>query len=161
MIIIDTDLLGSLSGASQNALSDIEDAMQILKMVTEHNDWGCAERKKINEKIRDIHKSMKKVFEDSNAYTKTLSKVAQDIAQEENSLVEMMESLDVNILEHVKESINQANVGESGAVWEMELFPTISSLIGPKIIPVEFPHGVFEPIIASFEMIVDAIKGNN
>lgn len=58
MISIDSDVLRGLTTAANATVSEISAGIEKLNLVTEHNDWNCAERDNINEMIKSSKKKI-------------------------------------------------------------------------------------------------------
>lgn len=58
MIKIDSDVLRNAAGVANNAVSEISSGVDKLNRVTTHDDWNCAERDTINERILAIRKNV-------------------------------------------------------------------------------------------------------
>lgn len=94
MISIDTELLKQMARASQTALTELQEAEQIINSITVHNDWGCKERVQINANIQKNRTVMKQLRDAGVNYTGVLTQIAGDFVTEEKGISDLFHSME-------------------------------------------------------------------
>ncbi len=97
MISIDTDLMKQLVSASSAANAEIDKAAASLNRVATHYDWECREKVIINNFTEQNKKTARRLQENSRSFLNTLTGVAAEFENSENSINNMFPGLEAII----------------------------------------------------------------
>ncbi len=97
MISIDTDLMKQLVSASSAANAEIDKAAASLNRVATHYDWECREKVVINNYTEQNKKAARRLQENSRSFLNTLTYVAAEFENSENSINNMFPGLEAII----------------------------------------------------------------
>ena len=97
MISIDTDLMKQLVSASSVANAEIDKAAASLNRVATHYDWECREKIIINNYTEQNKKAARRLQENSRSFLNTLTDVAAEFENSENSINHMFPGLEAII----------------------------------------------------------------
>ena len=90
IIVIDTDSLDQISSCFLEASDKMDNCMSNLSKVMEHNDWGCKEKKNINECISKLKNSSHKMHED-------YSRISLEVKRITNQYRELIDRDDLRV----------------------------------------------------------------
>ena len=94
IIDIETQLLKQMSHLANSAFQELQSADTVLRMVTEHHDWGCKERDHINEMIRKSRDDMKKLRVSGAALHGAVKAAADEFEASEHSIINIFGALE-------------------------------------------------------------------
>lgn len=94
MISIDTALLRELVSASSVANDAIDNAVDALNRVSNHNDWGCKEKYAINEYAITNRNKIKQLQENSRGFLNVITQVSNEFETSENSIINLFSSVE-------------------------------------------------------------------
>lgn len=143
MINIDTDNLKQASSAASSASDSLNDAAGLLLQITQHTDWVCPNRDKINEYIRTNRSLMMNLLEDAKSFDKAIQEVTDEFISQESTLSKLFDEV-----EDLLSGILNVNTGIAG---------TISS-IGSTFVS-QAANAVGSLSVAAADSIVDTMSG--
>ena len=111
MINIDTDILKQASSAASSASDALNDAAGLLLQITQHNDWVCPNRDKINEYIRTNRQLMVNLLDDAKAFDKAIQEVTDEFVSQESQISNLF-----NEVEELLANILNVNTGTAGTI---------------------------------------------
>lgn len=144
MINIDTDNLKQASAAASSASDSLNDAAGLLLQITQHTDWVCPNRDKINEYIRTNRSLISDLLADAKSFDAAIQAVTDEFVAEEsriNNLFEEVEELLANVL-----NVNTGAAGSIssiGSTWTSNAASAIGSIstVEPDILLPAFKEG--------------------
>lgn len=97
MISIDTDAINSIVPAAENANASLAEGLSSLRLVVEHDDWGCRERDVINERVSEAKNSAEKLVRQTEEYLAGLKKVSMTFNQFEDKMAKTFSKLEATL----------------------------------------------------------------
>lgn len=97
MISIDTDAINSIVPAAENANTSLAEGLSNLRMVVEHDDWGCRERDVINQRVTEAKDSAEKLVLQTEEYLAGLRKVSMVFNQFEDKMAKTFSKLETTL----------------------------------------------------------------
>lgn len=110
IISVNTETMSRMSYLAQQADIEIESTAALLLSVTEHNEWNCIERDMINDLLIGIRNKAKIVQENIQIFSGSISKVAKQFEDEENSIAGRYQHLDTLLARSLTSSVSGTKV---------------------------------------------------
>ena len=145
MINIDTDNLKQASTAASSASDSLNDAAGLLLQITQHTDWVCPNRDKINEYIKTNRSLITDLLADAKSFDAAIQSVTDEFVSQESqisNLFEEVEELLANVL-----NVNTGTAGtisSIGSTWASNAASAVSSIS-------QIAMDALEPQIAIFK----------
>ena len=152
---IDPEILKSVTTSAKAASNGIGEACSYLDRVSQHYDWDCSEKNRINSNAVDNKKIANTIRENMSSFLNEITKVYTEIIETEDRLPSMWTGVSENIADVLRECVE---ISESNEIAWKSTVSRISNIVKPTV---NLPGNIGQNGIASKvanSAIVDFIK---
>lgn len=89
IIDINPQTITEIAQTISNTHAEVEKASNILRSITEHNDWNCKERDTINDYTLSNATEILKISEKASNFSNVMKKVAENFRTDEKNVAEL------------------------------------------------------------------------
>lgn len=93
-IQVDTDRLRDLANASNAAVSSLQQASSLLLQITQHQDWVCPNKTRINTLIESNRKQITRLHQNASSFNQAVLQVTEDFINAEAAIASTFTSLE-------------------------------------------------------------------